>query len=106
MTTIKSRAAFSKGNRFEPYKFDPGPLGADNVEIALEHCGICHSDLSILENDWCISTYPMLPSHAVVGRVVAVGDDVQNVKSAQGLLSNRAGCRIQVNLAMQFIPHA
>ena len=54
MTTIRSWAALAKGSRFEPYEFDPGPLGTDEVEIAVDHCGICHSDLSILENDWGI----------------------------------------------------
>ena len=83
MTTIRSWAALAKGSRFEPYEFDPGPLDADEVEIAVEHCGICHSDLSILENDWGISTYPLVPGHEVVGRVVAVGDHVQNVKPGQ-----------------------
>ena len=37
---------------------DLGPLGAEDVEVAVEHCGLCHSDLSVLNNDWGISQYP------------------------------------------------
>ncbi len=51
MSTVRSWAALSAGNRFEPYQFNPGPLGVYDVDIAVEYCGICHSDLSILEND-------------------------------------------------------
>ena len=56
MTTIRSWADLAKGGRFESYEFDPGPLGTDEIEIAVKHYGICPSDLSILENDWGIST--------------------------------------------------
>src|SRR5262245_50468105 len=52
---------------------DLGPLGAEDVEIAVEHCGLCHSDLSILNNDWGISQYPAILGHEVTGRVAAVG---------------------------------
>jgi threonine dehydrogenase-like Zn-dependent dehydrogenase len=37
---------------------DLGPLGGEEVEVAVEHCGLCHSDLSVLNNDWGISQYP------------------------------------------------
>ena len=37
---------------------DLGPLGAEDVEVAVEHCGLCHSDLSVLNNEWGISQYP------------------------------------------------
>jgi Alcohol dehydrogenase GroES-like domain len=42
---------------------DPGPLGAEDVEVAVEHCGLCHSDLSVLNNDWGISQYPAILGH-------------------------------------------
>jgi uncharacterized zinc-type alcohol dehydrogenase-like protein len=42
---------------------DLGPLGAEEVEIAVEHCGLCHSDLSVFNNDWGISKYPAILGH-------------------------------------------
>ena len=47
---------------------DLGPLGAEDVEVAVEHCGLCHSDLSVLNNDWGISQYPAVLGHEVIGR--------------------------------------
>ena len=44
---------------------DLGPLGAEDVEVAVEHCGLCHSDLSVLNNDWGISQYPAILGHVV-----------------------------------------
>ena len=48
-------------------------LGSEEVEIAVEYCGLRHSDLSILNNDWVLSQYPVIPKHEAVGRVVAAG---------------------------------
>src|SRR5947208_8844659 len=52
---------------------DLGPLGVEDVEVAVEHCGLCHSDLSALNNDWGVSQYPAILDHEVTGRVTAVG---------------------------------
>src|SRR6185436_21111486 len=52
---------------------DLGPLAAEDVEIAVAHCGLCHSDLSILNNEWGLSQYPAILGHEVVGRITAVG---------------------------------
>jgi len=56
---------------------EPGLLGAEDVEVAVEHCGVCHSDLSILNNDWGISQYPAILGHEIVGRVTAVGPNAE-----------------------------
>ena len=56
---------------------DLGPLGAEDVEVAVEHCGVCHSDLSVLNNDWGISQYPAILGHEIVGRVTAVGPNAK-----------------------------
>jgi len=60
----------------EPMKLgsvDLGPLGADEIEVGVEHCGLCHSDLSVFNNDWGLSQYPAVLGHEVVGRVTAAG---------------------------------
>lgn len=80
---IHAYAASEPGGKLEPFEYDPGPLGAHEVEIAVEHCGICHSDLSMLQNDWGMSTYPFVPGHEVVGTVAAKGAHVTHLKEGQ-----------------------
>ena len=62
---------------------DPGPLGAEEVEVQVEHCGLCHSDLSVLNNDWGISQYPATLGHEVIGRVTAVGPNSKGLTVGQ-----------------------
>jgi hypothetical protein len=50
-TTFKAYAARAKDAKLEPFEFDPGPLRDEQVEIQVEYCGICHSDLSMLDNE-------------------------------------------------------
>jgi len=82
-TTFKAYAARAKGAKLEPFEFDPGPLRDEQVEIQVEYCGICHSDLSMLGNEWGMTEYPFVPGHEVAGRVVAAGDKVKGVKVGQ-----------------------
>jgi uncharacterized zinc-type alcohol dehydrogenase-like protein len=77
---IKAYAAHEAGGELKPFEYDPGPLGRDDVEIDVEHCGICHSDLSMLNNDWGMSSYPLVPGHEVIGTVAKVGEGVTSVK--------------------------
>jgi uncharacterized zinc-type alcohol dehydrogenase-like protein len=63
----------------EPLLRHEGPAlepGRDELVLEVLHCGLCHSDLSMLDNAWGMSTYPLVPGHEAVGRVVAVGDGV------------------------------
>jgi uncharacterized zinc-type alcohol dehydrogenase-like protein len=62
---------------------DPEPLGEEDVEIAVEHCGLCHSDLSILNNEWGISRYPATLGHEVIGRVTALGPHAKGLALGQ-----------------------
>lgn len=77
---IRAFAAQEPGAKLELFEYDPGPLEVDQVEIAVEACGICHSDLSMLDNDWGFTAYPFVPGHEVTGKVAAVGDQVTRVK--------------------------
>ena len=76
---IVAYAAHQPGGRLEPFSYDPGPLAADAVEIDVIACGLCHSDLSLLNNDWGMTTYPLVPGHEVVGQIAAIGDQVTAV---------------------------
>lgn len=60
-----------------------GPLGDEEVEVAVEHCGLCHSDLSVFNNDWGISQFPAVLGHEVVGRVTAVGPNAKRLEVGQ-----------------------
>ena len=73
---IHAYGAHAKGEKLKPFEFDPGPLSEGQVEIAVEFCGLCHSDLSMLDNEWGLTAYPFVPGHEVVGKIVAVGDHV------------------------------
>lgn len=83
MTDIRAWAAHGPKQALEPFTYNPGALGPEDVEIAVEHCGICHSDVSIINNDWGLSKYPVVPGHEVIGRVVAVGSQVKGVRVGQ-----------------------
>jgi uncharacterized zinc-type alcohol dehydrogenase-like protein len=76
-------ATNSAEDDFEVIEFDPGPLGRDEVEVAVEYCGICHSDLSMKQNEWGITTYPFVGGHEVAGRIVELGEDVQDLEVGQ-----------------------
>ena len=61
MTLVRAYAASKVGGTLEPFEYELGPIDSYDVDIAVEHCGICHSDLSMLQNDWGMTTYPYLP---------------------------------------------
>jgi uncharacterized zinc-type alcohol dehydrogenase-like protein len=62
---------------------DLGPLGDEEAEVAVEHCGLCHSDVSVLNNDWGISQYPAVLGHEIVGRITALGPSTKGLKVGQ-----------------------
>ncbi len=80
---IKAFAASEAGGELRPFEYDPGPLGSHHVEIEVEHCGICHSDLSMLENAWGMAQFPLVPGHEVAGTISMVGDEVVHLKPGQ-----------------------
>ena len=78
---IKALAAMKAGGKLEPFEYDPGALGAFEVEIDVDYCGICHSDLSMIDNEWGASAYPLVAGHEVVGRISQVGTHVPDLKT-------------------------
>jgi len=78
MSEIHGFAAHAAGAHLLPYKYDPGELGRHEVEIKISHCGVCHSDVNLIDNDWGNSKYPFIPGHEIVGTVVGVGADVRS----------------------------
>ena len=71
---LRGFGQIAPGRPLEPLDLpDPGPLGDTEVEIAVEHCSVCHSDVHLLDGDWGEVARPLVPGHEVVGRVVRAG---------------------------------
>ncbi len=83
MAAVKAFAIKAKGSPLEPIEFEPVELVGDQVEIAVKTCGLCHSDLSMIDNNWGFTRYPLVPGHEVVGVVDSVGPEVKNLKVGQ-----------------------
>lgn len=83
MSQIQAWASHGPKQKLERYTYDPGPLGAEEVEISVDYCGLCHSDLSIINDDWGMTKYPVVPGHEVVGSIVAIGEQVRGLKIGQ-----------------------
>jgi uncharacterized zinc-type alcohol dehydrogenase-like protein len=73
--TISAFAAMATKDLLVPFEYEPTPLGAADVEVEISHCGICHSDLHLIDDDWSRSIYPLVPGHEIVGTVVDTGKD-------------------------------
>ncbi|MGQ0558062.1 MAG: NAD(P)-dependent alcohol dehydrogenase [Sphingosinicella sp.] len=91
MTETRSYAAASATAPLAPYRFDRREPGPDDVEIDILYCGICHSDVHFVRNDWGISQYPLVPGHEIVGRVRRTGAEA--TRFAEGELVG-VGCLV------------
>ena len=81
--TIRAWAAQEAAKPLVRFDYTPGPLGAEEVEIQVEHSGLCHSDVSMIDNEWGFSAYPIVGGHEVVGTVVALGSQTKGLKLGQ-----------------------
>lgn len=72
-------AQFAK-DELSPFCYEPGPLAANDIEIKVDYCGLCHSDISMIDNAWGMSQYPLVPGHEVIGSVQAKGDHVEHLE--------------------------
>lgn len=77
---VSALAANGPNQKLESFSYDLGELGAEEVDVKVINCGICHSDLSMMNNDWGMTTYPIVPGHEIIGEIVAAGNAVKNVK--------------------------
>lgn len=80
---IHGLAVHAAGAELLSYKYSPGELAPTEVEVRISHCGICHSDVHLIDNDWGISKYPFIPGHEIVGTVTLVGSAVSDLKVGQ-----------------------
>ncbi len=79
----KGYAAQAADKPLTPFTFERRAPGAHDVQIAIDFCGICHSDIHSTRNEWGMTTFPCVPGHEIIGRVVSVGQDVSRFKPGQ-----------------------
>ncbi len=80
---IQGYAAHQARENLKPFSYTPNALAPNDVLINITHCGICHSDVHLIDNDWKCSSYPFIPGHEIVGMVEAVGNAVGHLKQGQ-----------------------
>ncbi|MDB5240651.1 MAG: alcohol dehydrogenase GroES protein [Spirosoma sp.] len=80
MIATKGYAAQTKDANLAPWDFDRRDVGPHDVQFDITYCGVCHSDLHQIKDEWGGSIFPMVPGHEIVGRVVAVGSEVTKFK--------------------------
>jgi len=79
--SFHAHAAHSQKSALKPFVYEPAPLGPHDVEIRISHCGICHSDVHLVDGDWGMGSYPMVPGHEIVGTVAALGPEVRHLEA-------------------------
>lgn len=80
---IRSYAALTAKSALVPYEFDAGELQPHQVEVKVEYCGLCHSDLSMIDNDWGVSQYPVVAGHEIIGKIIRLGSEAKGLKLGQ-----------------------
>jgi len=80
MISSKGYAAVSAKSTLEPFNFHRREVGPHDVLIDIKYCGVCHSDLHQIRDEWGGSIYPMVPGHEIVGQISKVGDQVKRFK--------------------------
>lgn len=79
-TNVKAYAAQTATTALAPHGIVRREPGSTDVQIQIQYCGVCHSDLHFVRNEWGFTQYPAVPGHEIVGRVTAVGSGVKKFK--------------------------
>jgi alcohol/geraniol dehydrogenase (NADP+) len=80
---IPAYAAMEPKASLQPFSYATPELGAHDVELEVTHCGLCYSDIHLIDDDWKKSRYPLVPGHEVIGRVVRRGSEVTHLQIGQ-----------------------
>lgn len=78
-----SFAANEAGAQLRPFTIERRPVGPRDVQIEIDFCGVCHSDLHFVNDDWGMSAYPLVPGHEIIGKISALGNAVDDVTVGQ-----------------------
>ncbi len=91
MIQTKAYAGFSASTPLKPHTISRREPKADDILIAISHCGICHSDIHTVRSEWGPAVYPCVPGHEIVGKVIQVGKKVKKFKVGD---SAGVGCMV------------
>lgn len=80
MISAKGYAAQTPTTSLAPWNFERREVGAADVQFDILYCGVCHSDLHQIRDEWSPGIFPMVPGHEIVGKVVKVGSKVKKFK--------------------------
>jgi uncharacterized zinc-type alcohol dehydrogenase-like protein len=83
MTHVSCYAAHAADAPLKPHQINRRATGARDVQIDIEFCGVCHTDIHYAKNDWGRSNYPIVPGHEIVGTVRAIGSEVKDLRVGQ-----------------------
>lgn len=91
MSITKGYAAKSATTPLEPFEFERRALSPHDIKIEILYCGVCHSDLHFARNEWHNTSYPIVPGHEIVGKVVDIGENVTKFKVGENVA---VGCMV------------
>lgn len=80
MRTVNAFAAKQAGSSLEPFEYELEPLASNDIDIKVEHCGLCHTDLSLRNNAWGMTEFPFVGGHEAIGTVIDIGAEVTHVQ--------------------------
>ncbi|MEO6419048.1 MAG: NAD(P)-dependent alcohol dehydrogenase [Polyangiaceae bacterium] len=90
---IHAYAAMAPKESLRPFSYEPGELGPYDVEVEISHCGLCYSDIHLVDDDWKMSKYPLVPGHEVVGEVTKKGSrSLHPIAARVGIGWQRSAC--------------
>ncbi len=81
--SVNAYAALAAREKLVPFNYNNHALQDNEVNIKISHCGICHSDIHLIDNDWSMNGYPIVPGHEVVGVITEKGSKVKNLEVGQ-----------------------
>jgi len=81
MIKTQGYAGYDATSPLKPYAFDRREVGESDVLIDISYCGVCHSDIHTVRNEWSGAQYPLVPGHEIVGTIKKVGEKVKNFKA-------------------------
>ena len=77
---VNAYAVKEPKGKLEPFSYELGKLSPENIDIKVSYCGVCHSDINMMNNEWGMTQYPIVPGHEIIGEIVAAGNAVKNLK--------------------------
>ncbi|MEM9243728.1 MAG: NAD(P)-dependent alcohol dehydrogenase [Pseudomonadota bacterium] len=91
MLSTKAYAAQTSESQLAQFQINRRDVRPDDVQITIDYCGVCHTDIHLARNDWGTSVYPVVPGHEIIGHVTQVGDNVDNIKVGDAVA---VGCMV------------